>query len=79
MYLSANKTIYAKFCTGESQLRSFLLGMFNEERAGKREFVFDEERCSPGCLEVLVTYGLETDGHSISGGLRYDTVKHTFQ
>lgn len=78
LYLSANKTFYAKFCTGESQLRRFLLGDFNEENERKKEFTFDEKRCSKGCLEVLLAYGLQTDGHRLISGLHYEAINRVF-
>lgn len=72
-YLVANKSIHASFCTGESQLRGFLKGMFNGG-----EWSFDTERCSKDCLDVLRIYNLKTDGHSLFPYLHYERVEHTF-
>ena len=60
LYSAANKSIHASFCGGESQLRQFLLGHFNDG-----EWSFDAERCTKDCLDVLRIYNLITDGHSL--------------
>lgn len=78
-YYSANKSLSARFCSGQDQLRGFLFGTFNEEINNKRDFRFDEERCPKECLEVLKAYGMGTDGHSKFNSLHYEKMQHTFQ
>ncbi len=73
LYISANKSIHASFCGGESQLREFLSGHFNDG-----EWSFDAERCSKECLDVLRIYNLKTDGHSLFPYLHHERVEHSF-
>ena len=73
LYFAANKSIHAAFCTGEAQLRGFLMGNFNGG-----EWSFDEGRCSKDCLDVLRIYNMKTDGHSLFPYLHYERVEHTF-
>lgn len=73
LYLAANKSIHASFCTGESQLREFLKGMFNDG-----EWSFDTERCSKECLNVLRIYNMKPDGQPQFPYLHYERVEHTF-
>lgn len=73
LYFAGNKSIHAAFCTGEAQLRGFLMGNFNDG-----EWSFDEERCPENCLEVLRIYNMKTDGHSLFPSLHYERVEHTF-
>lgn len=72
LYFAANKSIHAAFCTGEAQLRGFLMGNFNNG-----EWSFDEGRCSKNCLDVLRIYNMKTDGHSLFPYLHYERVEHT--
>lgn len=73
LYFAGNKSIHAVFCTGEAQLRGFLMGNFNDG-----EWSFDEGRCPENCLEVLRIYNMKTDGHSLFPSLHYERVEHTF-
>ena len=73
LYFAGNKSIHAAFCTGESQLRGFLMGNFNDGG-----WSFDEGRCSENCLEVLRINNMRTDGHSLFPSLHYERVEHTF-
>lgn len=73
LYSAANKSIHASFCGGESQLRQFLSGHFNDG-----EWSFDAERCSKDCLDVLRIYNLKTDGQPQFPYLHYEPVEHTF-
>ena len=73
LHIAANKSIHASFCIGESQLRGFLVGNFND-----CEWSFDVERCSKDCLDVLRIYNMKTDGHSLFPSLHYERVDHTF-
>ena len=73
LYFAGNKSILAAFCTGEVQLRGFLMGNFNDG-----EWSFDEGRCPENCLEVLRIYNMKPDGHSLFPYLHYERVEHTF-
>lgn len=73
LYSAANKSIYASFCTGETKLRIFLEGMFNDG-----EWSFDTQRCSKDCLDVLRIYNMKTDGLPQFPYLHYEPVEHTF-
>ena len=73
LYFAGNKSIHAAFCTGEAQLRGFLMGNFNDG-----EWSFDEGKCPKSCLGVLRIYNMRTDGHSLFPSLHYERVEHTF-
>lgn len=73
LYFSADKSIRASFCGGQSQLMGFLSGNFN---GGK--WSFDEERCSKDCLDVLRIYNLQTDGQLKFPYLHYERVERAF-
>ncbi len=73
LYIAANKSIHASFCTGETQLSIFLNGMLNDG-----EWSFDTERCSKDCLDVLRIYNLKPDGLRLFPSLHYERVEHTF-
>lgn len=73
LYSSENKSVYVSFCTGETKLRIFLDGLFND---GK--WSFDTERCSKDCLDVLRIYNMKTDGLRLFPSLHYERVEHTF-
>ena len=73
LYFAENKSIHAAFCTGEAQLRGFLMGNFNDG-----EWSFDEGRCPKNCLEVLRINNMKTDGCSLFTCLHYEPVEHTF-
>lgn len=76
LYFAGNKSSQAKFCVSEAQLRGFLLGLKEDGTTEKPSF--EEERCTPDCLEVLRAYGMGTDGHSIFNSLHYEKVEHDF-
>ena len=78
IYITSNKTYHARFCTGESDLRGFLRGYYNQKREGEKQFTFDEKRCSKECLEVLKAYGINIQGKSILNSLHYEAKEHTF-
>lgn len=73
LYCAANKSIHAAFCSGESQLRGFLAGHFNDG-----EWFFDVERCSKDCLDVLRIYNMKPDGQPQFPYLHYEHVEHSF-
>lgn len=78
VYVTSNETYYSRFCLGESDLRSFLLGFHNEGKSGEKCYAFEKERCSKVCLEVLKAYGINTQGHSVFNSLHYEASEHTF-
>lgn len=73
LYFVGNKSVHAAFCTGEAQLRQFLMGNFNDG-----EWSFDEERCSKDYLDVLRIYNMKPDGQPLFPYLHYERVEHTF-
>ena len=78
VYITSNETYRARFCLRESDLRTFLLGLYNEERTGDKIYVFEKERCSKECLEVLKAYGINTRGRGVFNSLHYEALEHTF-
>lgn len=76
LYFAGNKSSQAKFCDSEAQLRGFLLGLKEDGTTEKPSF--EEERCTPDCLEVLRAYGMGTDGHNLFNTLHYEKVEHDF-
>ena len=76
LYFRGNKSSQAKFCISEAQLRGFLLGIQEDETTEKPSF--EEERCTPDCLEVLKAYGMDTDGHNLFNTLHYEKTEHDF-
>lgn len=79
MYSASNVSYYARFCGSEAQLRSFMLGMYNEKTEAGKVYSFDEKRCLPECLEVLKAYGIGTDGHNLFNSLHYKAIEHHFK
>jgi hypothetical protein len=73
-----NYTYQAKFCRGESELRSFLQGDYNDKNS-KEPFYFDRDRCSVECHHVLEAYGLQIDGNSKFNSLHYERVEYSFK
>lgn len=74
-YMSGNKSVSARFCNGEQQLRQFLMGGFNSSDQKVR---FDEERCSNRCLETLKAIGIGTNGRGAGIRYQYEPVEKTF-
>lgn len=72
-YFAGNKSVHAAFCTGEAQLRGFLMGNFNDG-----EWSFDKGRCPKNCLEVLLINNMKPDGHPQFPYLHYERLEHTF-
>jgi len=66
LYDGVNKSVSARFCSGETQLRQFLMGDFN---GTGQKILLDEERSSTACLETLKAIGVGTGGRG--AGLRY--------
>jgi len=73
LYFTGNKSVHAAFCTGEAQLRGFLMGYLNDG-----EWSFDVERCAKDCLEVLHIYNMKTDGRPEFPYFQYEDVEHSF-
>lgn len=76
VYLTANKTFSARFCSSGQELRDFLMG--THKMVG-REAAFDKERCTKGCLEVVTAYNMDCDGHTLMGKLHYEKQEYTFR
>lgn len=53
-YKAANKTVGAKYCSGEKELVAFLNGKFNDREDGR----FDIDRSSDDCLALLDKCGM---------------------
>lgn len=73
LYISENRSVHAAFCGGESQLRGFLAGHFNDG-----EWSFDAGRCSKECLDVLRIYNMQPDGKQVFPYLHYERLEHSF-
>ena len=76
IYLAANKTICARFCESEQELRQFLLG---QHRMLDKGIPFLQEHCSKACLEALTAYDMDTAGHPLVGKLHYEVQRDTFR
>jgi len=74
-YYIANKSVSARFCNGETQLRQFLMGDFNST---DQPVLLNEERCSHACLDTLKAIGIGTDGRSAGIRYQYEPVERTF-
>jgi len=48
-YITANKSYYAKFCSGSDELQCFLHGSYNDDK----KFQFDREESSRECMWAL--------------------------
>lgn len=56
---SEYKSVEARFCAGESQLRAFLGGRFDEVNV---KTMFDESLCNACCLDKVISLGMRMDG-----------------
>lgn len=74
-YIRGNKSVSARFCNGEQQMRQFLKGRFNSTDQKVR---FDEERCSNRCLETLKAIGIDTNGRGAGILYKYEAVEKTY-
>ena len=54
LYFAGNKSVAARFCVDDRQLKKFLKGFYNST---DQEAVFDEKRCSGECLNKLAELG----------------------
>lgn len=75
IFFASNKSVSARYCSGEEQLRGFLMGYFNST---DQEWRFDEDKCSNECLEKLSGIGIESNGRGAGVDYKYETVEKTF-
>lgn len=74
---SEHKSVEARFCTRESQLRGFLGGRFDE--IGEKT-IFEEAMCNAYCLDKLSSLGMQMDGSSNPKfQFTYKTVESRFE
>lgn len=64
VYLAANKTFHARFCSDEWELKDFLGG---NHKMTEEEVSFDKDRCTKECLDVLTAYNMDHEGHPLIG------------
>jgi len=72
------RTVTAKFCHSEAELRSFLQEMAEAGRPATQE-VLDTDRCSMECLEVLKSYNISLTGGMLSSRYHYEETGHPFK
>lgn len=75
IYFASNKSVSARYCSGEEQLRGFLMGYFNST---DQEWRFDEDKCSNECLEKLSGIGIKPNGRGAGIHYKYETVEKIF-
>lgn len=75
IFFASNKSVNARYCNGEEQLRGFLMGYFNST---DQECRFDEDKCSKECLEKLSVIGIKTNGRGSGIQYKYELVEKTF-
>ena len=76
VYLAANKTFHARFCSDEWELRNFLGG---NHKMTEGEVSFDKDRCTKECLDVLTAYNMDHEGHPLIGALNYEKMEYDFR
>lgn len=74
-YITANKSYYAKFCSGSDELQCFLHGSYNDDK----EFQFDREESSVECLQALEEYNLDVNGGAKGFMFHYEQKEHEFK
>lgn len=74
-YITANKSYYAKFCSGSDELQCFLYGTYNEDK----EFRFNREESSVECLQALEEYNLDINGGAKGSLFHYEQKEHDFK
>lgn len=74
-YITANKSYYAKFCSGSDELQCFLLGTYNDDK----NFQFDREESSQECMCALEEYNLNVNGAAKGFLFHYEKKEHEFQ
>lgn len=75
IYYAANVSVSARYCAGESQLRLFLKGIYNDVSNTS----FSEDRSSETCLKHLEKIGIRLDG-SLENvhTMRYEKISKEF-
>ena len=74
-YITANKSYYAKFCSGSDELQCFLHGSYNDDK----EFRFDREESSRECMWALEEYNLDVNGGVKGSMFHYEQEEHEFK
>lgn len=74
-YITANKSYYAKFCSGSDELQCFLHGSYNDDK----EFQFDREESSRECMWALEEYNLDVNGGVKGSMFHYEQEEHEFK
>ena len=74
-YITANKSYYAKFCSGSDELQCFLLGKFNDDK----NFQFDRKESSVECLQALEEYNLDVNGGAKGFMFHYEQKGHGYK
>ena len=74
-YITANKSFYAKFCSGSDELQCFLHGSYNDDK----EFRFGREESSRECLWALEEYNLDVNGGAKGNMFHYEQEPHEFK
>lgn len=74
-YITANKSYYAKFCSGSDELQCFLRGTYNDDKG----FQFDREESSSECLLALEEYNLDINGAAKGNMFHYEQEEHDFK
>ena len=74
-YITANKSYYAKFCSGSDELQCFLHGSYNDDK----EFRFDRKESSVECLQALEEYNLDVNGGAKGFMFHYEQKEHEFK
>lgn len=74
VYAAPNRSYYAKFCSSEGELKCFVSGILEEEKV-----VFDKEKCSTECMEVLKAYGMGKSEGGFCTSLQYEAKEYSFK
>lgn len=74
-YITANKSYYAKFCSGSGELQCFLHGVYNDDK----EFRFEREESSRECMWALEEYNLDVNGGAKGRMFHYEQKEHGFK
>lgn len=75
IYYASNISVSAHYCTGESQLRLFLKGIYNDVSNAS----FSEERSSESCMRHLEKIGIQLDGSLENvNTMRYEKISKEF-
>lgn len=74
-YITANKSYYAKFCSGSDELQCFLQGSYNDDK----EFRFDRKESSVECLQALEEYNLDVNGGAKGFMFHYEQKEYEFK